>query len=137
MHFFAVFFLPYSYAYMSHLSYALVTLLHRMHLLQFFLLTPVLYFWPQVPFSISRFIASGVGVSVPTEQLFRSLVLTLLIPLILGKVISSLALSELERRNSDINITGQGLFIYIYYCYYYNNNFFGVGSVRWGWVNGF
>ncbi|XP_044462291.1 probable sodium/metabolite cotransporter BASS4, chloroplastic [Mangifera indica] len=40
-----------------------------------------------VPFSISRFIASGVGVSVPTEQLFRSLVLTLLIPLILGKIL--------------------------------------------------
>lgn len=40
-----------------------------------------------VPFSISKFIADGVGVSVPTKQLFRSLVLTLLIPLILGKVL--------------------------------------------------
>ncbi|XP_027163949.1 probable sodium/metabolite cotransporter BASS4, chloroplastic isoform X2 [Coffea eugenioides] len=39
-----------------------------------------------IPFSISKFIASGVGVSVPTEQLFRSLILTLLVPLILGKV---------------------------------------------------
>ncbi|XP_038710705.1 probable sodium/metabolite cotransporter BASS4, chloroplastic isoform X2 [Tripterygium wilfordii] len=39
-----------------------------------------------VPFSISRFIAYGVGVSLPTEQLFRSLVITLLIPLIVGKV---------------------------------------------------
>ncbi|KAL6223574.1 hypothetical protein ACLB2K_006959 [Fragaria x ananassa] len=39
-----------------------------------------------VPFSISKFIADGVGVSVPTKQLFKSLVLTLLIPLILGKV---------------------------------------------------
>ncbi|XP_062173401.1 probable sodium/metabolite cotransporter BASS4, chloroplastic [Alnus glutinosa] len=39
-----------------------------------------------VPFSISKFIADGVGVSVPTKQLFRSLVLTLLVPLILGKV---------------------------------------------------
>ncbi|KAA8534547.1 hypothetical protein F0562_032064 [Nyssa sinensis] len=39
-----------------------------------------------VPFSISKFLAAGVGVSVPTEQLFRSLVLTLLVPLILGKV---------------------------------------------------
>uniref|UniRef100_A0A2P2K7X4 Putative sodium/metabolite cotransporter BASS4ic isoform X3 n=1 Tax=Rhizophora mucronata TaxID=61149 RepID=A0A2P2K7X4_RHIMU len=38
-----------------------------------------------VPFSISKFIAAGVGVSVPTKQLFRSLVLTLLIPLVLGK----------------------------------------------------
>lgn len=39
-----------------------------------------------VPFSISRFIAAGIGVSVPTKELFRSLVITLLIPLILGKV---------------------------------------------------
>ncbi|KAK4593369.1 hypothetical protein RGQ29_017467 [Quercus rubra] len=40
-----------------------------------------------IPFSISKFIADGVGVSVPTEQLFRSLVLTLLVPLIMGKVL--------------------------------------------------
>jgi sodium/bile acid cotransporter 7 len=40
----------------------------------------------QVPFSISRFIAAGIGVSVPTKELFRSMVITLLIPLILGKV---------------------------------------------------
>ncbi|KAG5239575.1 sodium/metabolite cotransporter BASS [Salix suchowensis] len=40
----------------------------------------------QVPFSISKFIAAGIGVSVPTKELFRSLVITLLIPLILGKV---------------------------------------------------
>ncbi|KAJ4831742.1 putative sodium/metabolite cotransporter bass4, chloroplastic [Turnera subulata] len=40
-----------------------------------------------VPFSISRFIASGVGISVPTKQLFKSLVLTLLVPLIIGKVL--------------------------------------------------
>ncbi|CAK9141692.1 unnamed protein product [Ilex paraguariensis] len=40
-----------------------------------------------VPFSISKFIAAGVGLSVPTKQLFKSLVLTLLVPLILGKVI--------------------------------------------------
>ncbi|KDO47068.1 hypothetical protein CISIN_1g023071mg [Citrus sinensis] len=40
-----------------------------------------------VPFSISKFIAAGVGISVPTKQLFKSLVLTLLIPLILGKVL--------------------------------------------------
>lgn len=39
-----------------------------------------------VPFSISRFIAAGIGVSVPTKELFRSMVITLLIPLILGKV---------------------------------------------------
>ncbi|XP_024029515.1 probable sodium/metabolite cotransporter BASS4, chloroplastic isoform X3 [Morus notabilis] len=40
-----------------------------------------------IPFSISRFIASGVGVSVPTKQLLKSLVVTLLIPLVLGKVL--------------------------------------------------
>lgn len=39
-----------------------------------------------VPFSISKFVASGVGISIPTKQLFRSLVMTLLFPLILGKV---------------------------------------------------
>ncbi|XP_070660709.1 probable sodium/metabolite cotransporter BASS4, chloroplastic [Malus domestica] len=39
-----------------------------------------------VPFSISKFVADGFGVSVPTKQLFKSLVLTLLIPLILGKI---------------------------------------------------
>ncbi|XP_059285451.1 probable sodium/metabolite cotransporter BASS4, chloroplastic isoform X2 [Lycium ferocissimum] len=38
-----------------------------------------------VPFTISKLIAAGVGVSVPAEQLFRSLVLTLLVPLIIGK----------------------------------------------------
>ncbi|KAI5396883.1 putative sodium/metabolite cotransporter bass4 [Lathyrus oleraceus] len=40
-----------------------------------------------VPFSITKFVASGVGVTLPTTQLFKSLVLTILIPLILGKVI--------------------------------------------------
>ncbi|PPS18294.1 hypothetical protein GOBAR_AA02285 [Gossypium barbadense] len=40
-----------------------------------------------IPFSISKFIAVGVGVYVPTAQLLKSLVLTLLVPLILGKVI--------------------------------------------------
>ncbi|KAL6289297.1 hypothetical protein ACE6H2_006807 [Prunus campanulata] len=39
-----------------------------------------------VPFSISKYVADGVGVSVPTKQLFKSLVLTLLVPLILGKI---------------------------------------------------
>nr|CAN79957.1 hypothetical protein VITISV_017152 [Vitis vinifera] len=43
-----------------------------------------------VPFSISKFIADGVGVSVPTKQLLRSLVVTLLIPLILGKTKTTL-----------------------------------------------
>ncbi|XP_004498479.1 probable sodium/metabolite cotransporter BASS4, chloroplastic isoform X1 [Cicer arietinum] len=40
-----------------------------------------------VPFSITKFVASGVGVTLPTKQLFKSLVLTILIPLILGKVL--------------------------------------------------
>ncbi|EYU37191.1 hypothetical protein MIMGU_mgv1a010978mg [Erythranthe guttata] len=39
-----------------------------------------------IPFSISKLIGAGVGVSVPAERLLRSLVLTLLVPLILGKV---------------------------------------------------
>ncbi|CAN1298089.1 Probable sodium/metabolite cotransporter BASS4, chloroplastic [Linum perenne] len=39
-----------------------------------------------VPFSISKYVASGVGVSVPTKELFRSLVQMLLVPLILGKI---------------------------------------------------
>ncbi|KAM5550662.1 putative sodium/metabolite cotransporter BASS4, chloroplastic [Rosa sericea] len=39
-----------------------------------------------VPFSVSKFIADGAGLSVPTKQLFKSLILTLLIPLILGKI---------------------------------------------------
>ncbi|KAI3730222.1 hypothetical protein L1987_61391 [Smallanthus sonchifolius] len=39
-----------------------------------------------VPFSISRLIAGGVGASVPANEMFRSLIVTVLIPLILGKV---------------------------------------------------
>ncbi|KAG9458983.1 hypothetical protein H6P81_003491 [Aristolochia fimbriata] len=42
-----------------------------------------------VPLSLSKLIAGGIGVSVPTQQLFQSLVLTLLVPLILGKVFRS------------------------------------------------
>ncbi|KAH0912201.1 hypothetical protein HID58_035522 [Brassica napus] len=40
-----------------------------------------------IPFWVSRYIAGGVGVSFPTDQLFRSLIVTLLVPLIIGKVI--------------------------------------------------
>ncbi|CAH1430832.1 unnamed protein product [Lactuca virosa] len=40
-----------------------------------------------VPFSISKLIAGGVGASLPADQLFRSLILTLLTPLIFGKVL--------------------------------------------------
>ncbi|KAL8193113.1 hypothetical protein R6Q57_027017 [Mikania cordata] len=38
-----------------------------------------------LPFSISKLIACGLGASVPTGKLFRRLIVTLLIPLILGK----------------------------------------------------
>ncbi|KAJ8615018.1 hypothetical protein MRB53_004220 [Persea americana] len=40
-----------------------------------------------VPFSLSKFVAGGVGVTIPTKQLFKSLVITLLVPLIFGKVL--------------------------------------------------
>ncbi|KAK9735172.1 hypothetical protein RND81_04G188400 [Saponaria officinalis] len=40
-----------------------------------------------VPFTVSKFVAAGVGISIPTKHLLKSLVMTLLIPLILGKVI--------------------------------------------------
>ncbi|XP_056698485.1 probable sodium/metabolite cotransporter BASS4, chloroplastic isoform X2 [Spinacia oleracea] len=40
----------------------------------------------QVPFTITKYVAAGVGISIPTKQLLRSLVITLLIPLILGKI---------------------------------------------------
>uniref|UniRef100_A0A7N0SWT4 Probable sodium/metabolite cotransporter BASS4, chloroplastic n=1 Tax=Kalanchoe fedtschenkoi TaxID=63787 RepID=A0A7N0SWT4_KALFE len=39
-----------------------------------------------VPFSISKFIADGVGVSIPINPLLKSLVLSLLVPLVIGKV---------------------------------------------------
>ncbi|KAL6580827.1 hypothetical protein OROMI_006750 [Orobanche minor] len=39
----------------------------------------------RIPFSISKFICAGIGVSVPMEKLLISLLLTLLVPLILGK----------------------------------------------------
>ncbi|XP_065870128.1 probable sodium/metabolite cotransporter BASS4, chloroplastic isoform X2 [Euphorbia lathyris] len=57
-----------------------------------------------VPFSISRFIGADVGVSVPTKQLLQSLVLTLLIPLILGKVFreSSKGLADFVDQNRKL-----------------------------------
>ncbi|MQL76101.1 hypothetical protein Taro_008477 [Colocasia esculenta] len=39
-----------------------------------------------IPFSLSNFIGKGGGLSVPTMQLMKSLVVTLLVPLIIGKV---------------------------------------------------
>ncbi|XVE90877.1 hypothetical protein DITRI_Ditri20bG0111500 [Diplodiscus trichospermus] len=57
-----------------------------------------------IPFSISKFIADGVGVSVPTAQLLKSLVLTLLVPLILGKVLreSSRGLADFVDHNRKL-----------------------------------
>ncbi|WCJ41812.1 Sodium Bile acid symporter family [Euphorbia peplus] len=57
-----------------------------------------------VPFWISILLANGSGVSVPTAKLFRSLILTLLVPLLLGKVVrnSSEGLSMYIDKNSRI-----------------------------------
>lgn len=57
-----------------------------------------------VPFSISKFIAGGIGVAIPTKQLLRSLVLSLLIPLILGKVFreSSRGVTDFVDRNRKL-----------------------------------
>ncbi|XP_042017375.1 probable sodium/metabolite cotransporter BASS4, chloroplastic isoform X3 [Salvia splendens] len=44
-----------------------------------------------IPYAISKLIATGVGVAIPTEKLLKSLVLTLLVPLILGKVARELS----------------------------------------------
>ncbi|XP_074572690.1 putative sodium/metabolite cotransporter BASS4, chloroplastic [Curcuma longa] len=54
-----------------------------------------------VPFSLSKLIGAGTGVSMPTGQLFKSLVMTLLVPLILGKVLrdSSESIAEFVDRN--------------------------------------
>lgn len=49
----------------------------------------------QIPFWVSRYIAGGVGVSFPTDQLFKSLIVTLLVPLIIGKVRPSFCVSYL------------------------------------------
>ncbi|KAM3692868.1 hypothetical protein ACB098_08G119800 [Castanea mollissima] len=43
-----------------------------------------------VPFWISKFFADDFGVPIPTRELFWSLILTLLIPLILGKVVRNM-----------------------------------------------
>nr|BAJ16227.1 putative plastid localized membrane protein [Flaveria trinervia] len=40
-----------------------------------------------VPFSVSKLVAGGVGASVPAGELCKSLIFTLLIPLILGKAL--------------------------------------------------
>lgn len=43
-----------------------------------------------VPFTITKFVAAGVGISIPTKLLFRSLIMTLLVPLVLGKIFREL-----------------------------------------------
>ncbi|XP_050280669.1 probable sodium/metabolite cotransporter BASS4, chloroplastic isoform X2 [Quercus robur] len=43
-----------------------------------------------VPFWISKFFTDDFGVAIPTRELFWSLILTLLIPLILGKVVRNM-----------------------------------------------
>ncbi|XP_019461791.1 PREDICTED: probable sodium/metabolite cotransporter BASS4, chloroplastic isoform X1 [Lupinus angustifolius] len=57
-----------------------------------------------IPFSITKFVAAGVGVTLPTKQLFKSLTLTILIPLILGKVIrdSFKGVSDFVDRNRKL-----------------------------------
>ncbi|KAL8162071.1 hypothetical protein V2J09_013560 [Rumex salicifolius] len=40
-----------------------------------------------IPFSISLLVATGIGVSIPTQKLFTSLILVLLVPTIIGKVL--------------------------------------------------
>ncbi|KAF3947179.1 hypothetical protein CMV_026654 [Castanea mollissima] len=57
-----------------------------------------------VPFWVSKFFTDDFGVPIPTRELFWSLILTLLIPLILGKC--GVHLPELEELivNSYIQI---------------------------------
>ncbi|KAK4593357.1 hypothetical protein RGQ29_017464 [Quercus rubra] len=66
-----------------------------------------------IPFSISKSIADGVGVSVPTEQLFRSLVLTLLVPLIVGKVLREFfkGLGDFADQNRKLFLKLSALFL--------------------------
>ncbi|KDP35786.1 hypothetical protein JCGZ_10422 [Jatropha curcas] len=57
-----------------------------------------------IPFSISKFIGAGVGVSVPTKPLLKSLVQMLLIPLIVGKVFreSSKGMADFVDKNRKL-----------------------------------
>ncbi|CAF2138279.1 unnamed protein product [Brassica napus] len=55
-----------------------------------------------IPFWVSRYIAGGVGVSFPTDQLFRSLIVTLLIPLIIGKVRPSFCFANFVDNNRKL-----------------------------------
>ncbi|XP_073144051.1 probable sodium/metabolite cotransporter BASS4, chloroplastic isoform X2 [Henckelia pumila] len=57
-----------------------------------------------IPFSITKFIASGVGVSISSGQLLRGLLLTLLLPVILGKITRdfSKGVADFADRNRQI-----------------------------------
>ncbi|KAI3793534.1 hypothetical protein L1987_36153 [Smallanthus sonchifolius] len=57
-----------------------------------------------LPFSISKLIACGLGASVPTGKLFKRLIITLLIPLILGKAFreSSKGLADFVDNNRKL-----------------------------------
>ncbi|KAK7344835.1 hypothetical protein VNO77_14976 [Canavalia gladiata] len=66
-----------------------------------------------VPLSITKFVANGVGVTLPTQQLFKSLVLTILIPLILGKVLreSFKGVADFVDRNRQLFSVISALFL--------------------------
>lgn len=73
------------------IRYAVVSLIFSIHNIVecCFCLFPGIahcYLTMQVPFWISQFFADGFGVPIPARELFWSLIFTLLIPLVLGKV---------------------------------------------------
>ena len=69
--------------------------------------------------------------SVPTAQLLRSLVLTLLVPLVLGKVICPLIITSKEENSSGItNLERSGCLLYENYLVVKTFQLFG-GSVSY------
>ncbi|XP_021863909.1 probable sodium/metabolite cotransporter BASS4, chloroplastic isoform X2 [Spinacia oleracea] len=61
-----------------------------------------------VPLWITKFIADGFGVTIPTWQLFQNLLLTLIVPLVLGKVLRNLfpgVARYVERNEKFFSIT--------------------------------
>ncbi|XP_021757409.1 probable sodium/metabolite cotransporter BASS4, chloroplastic [Chenopodium quinoa] len=66
-----------------------------------------------VPFTITKYVAAGVGISIPTNQLLRSLVITLLIPLILGKIVRELfkGVAEFADNNRKLLSNMNALFL--------------------------
>ncbi|KAM3692869.1 hypothetical protein ACB098_08G119800 [Castanea mollissima] len=72
----------------------------------------------QVPFWISKFFADDFGVPIPTRELFWSLILTLLIPLILGKtpwmqVSKSRPLLLMVKPQVFIQAIGMGILVHL------------------------